>query len=109
MLHLELPPDKEHPSVNILNAHTAMKRTDNEINDINKLTVESLILIYLCMFFGHFSLQFNDHVRSCAQSMSACPFSEVGCKSVVCTSAQSHIVPCPFLFLHFFAHIKPTV
>lgn len=109
MLHLELPPDKEHPSVNVFNAHTAMKITDHEI-DINKCTVESLILIYVFyLFFGHFSLQFNDHVRSCAQSMSACPFGEVGCKSVVCTSAQSHIMPRPFFFLHFFAHIKPTV
>lgn len=31
------------------------------------------------------SLQFNEHIRSCAKSKSACPFSEVGCKSVVGT------------------------
>uniref|UniRef100_A0A671YW81 TNF receptor-associated factor n=1 Tax=Sparus aurata TaxID=8175 RepID=A0A671YW81_SPAAU len=27
--------------------------------------------------------KFNDHSRSCAKSKSACPFSEVGCKSVI--------------------------
>ncbi|XP_004074805.1 TNF receptor-associated factor 2 [Oryzias latipes] len=27
--------------------------------------------------------KFNDHAKSCAKSKSACPFSEVGCKSVV--------------------------
>ncbi|TNM92014.1 hypothetical protein fugu_019026 [Takifugu bimaculatus] len=27
--------------------------------------------------------KFNEHIRSCAKSKSACPFSEVGCKSVV--------------------------
>lgn len=30
-----------------------------------------------------FCLQFNEHIKSCARSKSACPFSEVGCKSVV--------------------------
>lgn len=36
-------------------------------------------------FYCPFYLQFNEHIRSCAKSKSACPFSEVGCKSVVCT------------------------
>ncbi|KAM3599122.1 uncharacterized protein V6R79_000390 [Siganus canaliculatus] len=27
--------------------------------------------------------KFNDHIRSCAKSKSACPFNEVGCKSVI--------------------------
>ena len=35
---------------------------------------------FLCPFY----LQFNDHSRTCAKSKSACPFSEVGCKFVVC-------------------------
>uniref|UniRef100_A0A3Q1HPB6 TNF receptor-associated factor n=1 Tax=Acanthochromis polyacanthus TaxID=80966 RepID=A0A3Q1HPB6_9TELE len=32
--------------------------------------------------------KFSDHSKSCAKSKSACPFSEVGCKSVVCTNGK---------------------
>uniref|UniRef100_A0A8C7TZI1 TNF receptor-associated factor n=1 Tax=Oncorhynchus mykiss TaxID=8022 RepID=A0A8C7TZI1_ONCMY len=36
--------------------------------------------------------KFLDHSRSCAKSKTACPFSEVGCKAVVCCRIGNHCV-----------------
>uniref|UniRef100_A0A8C6PC68 TNF receptor-associated factor n=1 Tax=Nothobranchius furzeri TaxID=105023 RepID=A0A8C6PC68_NOTFU len=43
--------------------------------------------------------KFNDHLKSCVKSKSACPFSDVGCKSVVC-------IKC-YIFL--FVNLRPLL